>query len=78
MQLCDNVARELEYGLLHAYEERVHRHLLEELRTGDAAHCAWLLAADPNRQREREGLIAEKEKLTQALAELNSLPVTHA
>lgn len=77
-QLCDTVARELEFGLLHAYEQRVHRRLLEDLRTGDATHCARLLAADPRRERERVELLAEKEKLTQALAELNTLPHTHA
>lgn len=77
-QLCDTVARELEYGLLHAYEERLHRRLLEELRTGDAAYCAELLAEDPERERERVALLKEKENLTQALEELNRLPDTHA
>jgi isopentenyldiphosphate isomerase len=77
-QLLDNIARDVEFHLLHAYELRVHRKLCEELRTADLAYCTELLAEDPQRERERYALLAEKEKLMQALTELNSLPDTHA
>ncbi|KAF2172905.1 hypothetical protein M409DRAFT_62563 [Zasmidium cellare ATCC 36951] len=76
-QLVDSIAKLFEAGLMHAYEGRIHRKLMEELRTTDAAYCAQLLAEDPEREAQRAELMGEKMKLEQALAELNRLPANH-
>ncbi|KAK4507024.1 hypothetical protein PRZ48_000758 [Zasmidium cellare] len=74
--MVDSIAKQFEIGLMQAYESRIHRKLLEELQTADQAHCAQLLAEDPERERQRADFVAELSKLEQALAELSSLPAT--
>ncbi|EME48938.1 hypothetical protein DOTSEDRAFT_162860 [Dothistroma septosporum NZE10] len=77
-QLVDNIARQFECGLMAAYESRLQRKLLEDLRAIEPEHCVALLAEDPEREAKREDLLAERVKLEKALTELEALPEAHA
>ncbi|KAF2718418.1 P-loop containing nucleoside triphosphate hydrolase protein [Polychaeton citri CBS 116435] len=73
-RILDTVAVLLDNGLLqHLHRETLGK-LLEGLRAHDNDSCAELLADDPQREQERLRLMCEKEKLLQALQELQSLP----
>lgn len=76
VRISDIISSFLKRGVLHALETDLYDHLLHHLKAHDADHCAWLLAQDPKRELERRGLLAEKEKLQQAMEKLEafSLP----
>ena len=73
-RMLDVVASLLEFGVLHAIESGLQGALMVGLRVTDAEYCAQLLAEDPEREALRIRLLAEKEKLVQALKELEGLP----
>lgn len=70
MCFVDTVAKNLEFGLLRPLRLEVAPRLFEELRTTDEGVCAELLAEDPERERLRAELGAERARLQQALDEL--------
>lgn len=76
-RLVDTVAAFLERGVIHAIETKLQGRLCDELRVMDEAHCAELLAEDPEREAQRQRLIAEKARLEEALKELEGLPGEH-
>lgn len=73
MCFIDTVAKNLEFGVMRPLRDEVLSTLSEELRAGDVDECTMLLAEDPQREAERAKLMAEKERLEKALAELNGL-----
>lgn len=73
-RFADTVALHLEHDLLHRINTDLKQVLIAELRAADPEVCAGLLTEDPEREREREKLLCEKEKLLQAMGELNELP----
>lgn len=73
-RMLDNIAMHLELGLLTPLEKELRDVLWTKLRVTDEAHCLMLLAEDPVREEQRIRLLAKKEKLEMALAELQALP----
>ena len=73
-RVVDVIASHLEYGLLHGLENNLKSALFEGLQATNSEYCAQLLAEDPQREALRLRLMAEKEKLLQALEELRGLP----
>lgn len=75
--LVDNIARLFENGLMSSFQALVFDKLTKDLRATDTEYCAQLLAEDPEREKQRAELVAEKTKLEVALAELYGLPAAH-
>lgn len=73
MCFVDTVAKNLEFGVLRPLRCEIEQTLLRELNANDATECAELLAEDPEREKLRNGLVAEKAKLEQAMDELKTL-----
>ncbi|KAK5679716.1 hypothetical protein LTS10_007664 [Elasticomyces elasticus] len=76
MVLVDNIAKQVEYGLLFAVEQGLDETLRTALHATDEAYCAHLLEEDPEVEAQRTRLQAESERLNAALQELNG--VRHA
>lgn len=76
-RMVDTVASFLERGVVYTVETKLQARLHMDLRARDDAHCAELLAEDPEREIQRQRLIAEKARLEEALKELEGLPGQH-
>lgn len=70
----DSIAMLLHGGFLPTIQRDIQETLLTSLNVDDVEYCARLLAGDPTLEEKRVSLFAEKEKLTQALNELEALP----
>lgn len=69
----DSLGWNIEYSVMRPLRSDMAKALFEQLRADDAAECTLLLAEDPQREAERANLVAEREKLEKAMAELNGL-----
>lgn len=74
--LADTATMQLKYDVLEQLQDEAAEMLRTELRVLDTAHCTALLAKDPAREKRRKQLVAEKGKLTQALAVVKDLEDT--
>lgn len=73
MCFVNTAAKSLEFGVLRPLRNDIAQTLRDGLNAGDPAVCAQLLAEDPDRERERLGLLSEKGKLDQAMAKIGEL-----
>jgi hypothetical protein len=69
----DTVAKCLEFALMAPLRDDVLPALLTNLHVEDAAVCSQLLAEDPERERQRVRMLAERGKLVEAVGELKGL-----
>jgi len=76
-RLLDTVAVHIHNGFLTTIENELYDTLTLQIDTTDVQVCESLLEEDPEREARRITLLAEKQKLEQALAELQGLPTTH-
>jgi hypothetical protein len=77
-EFVNMTGRHLQVGLLKKIGSTVDQALRDGLSPTDEQHCMKLLADDPRRLEDRVRLIAEREKLLVAKAELEALPAQAA
>ncbi|KAK3707741.1 hypothetical protein LTR37_011918 [Vermiconidia calcicola] len=73
-RFMDNIALSLDRCLLGALEQGLKEKLQKSLDVLNPEHCADLLQEDPQREADRQALLAEKTNLLQAMEELQGLP----
>lgn len=73
MCFVNTSAKSLEFGVLRPLRNDIAQILRDGLDAGDPAVCAQLLAEDAERERQRAGLLGEKEKLEKAMARIGEL-----